>query len=163
MSFMSVRERQRIGLSPDEILFLIGRSGEIGLAKTGRDMQIFIGTPEKEEIVVFLEKDDLIAVSTFSTGNIAEKGIKSMIFLLKEFSSPIIVLPENHPTSKRLKMVVACGDHIRLDCNIQAGTHPEQDILCACQDLSGLDINAVQDGVEIDGVINDFRIEKLDQ
>ena len=163
MSFMSVRERQRIGLGSDEILFLIGSSGELGIAKTGRDMEIFIGTPEKEEIIVFLEKDDLIAVSTFEVGKKAEKGIKSMIYLLKEFSSPIIVLPENHPTSKRLKMVVACGDHIRLDCNVQAGTHPEQDILCACQDLSGLDINAVLDGVEIDGNFKAFKVEKVDQ
>src|SRR5664280_1482476 len=122
MSFMSVRQRQRIGLGPNQILFLIGGSGELGLAKTGRDMEIFIGTPEKEEIVVFLDKDDLIAVSTFNAGIREEKGIKSMIYLLKEYSSPIIVLPENHPTSKRLKMVVACGDHIRLDCNVQAGT-----------------------------------------
>jgi hypothetical protein len=160
---MSVRERQRIGLGSDKILFLIGSSGELGIAKTGRDMEIFIGTPEKEEIIVFLEKDDLIAVSTFEVGEKAEKGIKSMIYLLKEFSSPIIVLPENHPTSKRLKMVVACGDHIRLDCNVQAGTHPEQDILCACQDLSGLDINAVPDGVEIDGNFKAFKVENVDQ
>jgi hypothetical protein len=68
MSFMSVRERRTIGLSPDEVLFLIGSSGELGLVKTGRDMQIFIGTPDKEEIVVFLGKDDLIAVSTFYSG-----------------------------------------------------------------------------------------------
>jgi hypothetical protein len=161
MSFMSVRERRTIGLSPDEILFLIGSSGELGLVKTGRNMQIFIGTPDKEEIVVFLDKDDLIAVSTFDSGEKAEKGIMSMMYLLKEFSSPIIVLPENHPTSKRLGLVVACGDHIKLDCNIQAGTHPEQDILCACEDLSGLDINAVEDGVEIDGTFEQIEIKKL--
>ncbi len=95
-------------------------------------------------MLFFLGKDDLIAVSTFNAGLKEENGIKSMIYLLKEFSSPIIVLPENHPTSKRLKMVVACGDHIRLDCNVQAGTHPEQDILCACKDLSGLDIKPCQ-------------------
>ena len=163
MSFMSVRERRTIGLSPDEILFLIGSSGELGLVKTGRNMQIFIGTPDKEEIVVFLDKDDLIAVSTFYSGEHAEKGIMSMMYLLKEFSSPIIVLPENHPTSKRLKMVVACGDHIKLDCDVQAGTHPEQDILCACEDLSGLDINAIEDGIEIDGNFEQFKIKKLNQ
>ena len=158
---MSVRERQRIGLNPDEILFLIGSSGELGLAKTGRNMEIFIGTPEKEEIVVFLEKDDLIAVSTFDASIKTEKGIKSMIYLLKEFGSPIIVLPKNHPTSKRLSMVVACGDHIHLSCDVQAGTHPEQDILCACSDLSGMDITAVKDGVEIYGTIPQFKIEKV--
>jgi len=163
MPIMSVRQRQRIGLSPNEILFLIGSSGELGLSKTGCDMQIFIGTPENEEIVVFLGKDDLIAVSTFNTGLKEEIGIKSMIYLIKEFSSPIIVLPKDHPTSKRLKMVVACGDRIRLDCNVQAGTHPEQDILCACEDLSGLDITAVPDGVEIKGLIKDYKIEKISQ
>lgn len=159
---MSVRQRQRIGLDQNEILFLIGRSGELGIAKTGRDMQIFIGTPEKEEIVVFLAKDDLIAVSTFNAGLKEEIGIKSMIYLIKEFSSPIIVLPKDHPTSKRLQMVVACGDHIRLDCNVQAGTHPEQDILCACKDLSGLDIKAIPEGVEIEGLIKNYKIEKTD-
>jgi hypothetical protein len=159
---MSIQKRRRIGLSPDEILFLIGSSGVLGLAKAGKDIQIFIGTPEKEEIVVFLGKDDLIAVSTFNTGLKEEIGIKSMIYLIKEFSSPIIVLPKNHPTSKRLKMVVACGDHIRLDCNVQAGTHPEQDILCTCKDLSGLNITAIRDGVEIDGTIKDFKIEHID-
>jgi hypothetical protein len=163
MPIMSVRQRQRIGLSPNEILFLIGSSGELGLSKTGRDKQIFIGTPEKEEIVLFLGKDDLIAVSTFNAGLKEEIGIKSMIYLIKEFSSPIIVLPKDHPTSKRLKMVVACGDRIRLDCNVQAGTHPEQDILCTCEDLSGLNITAVPDGVEIEGLIKDYKIEKINQ
>jgi hypothetical protein len=161
MSIMSVRECKRIGLGPDEILFLLGSSGELGLAKTGRDIELFIGTPEKEEIVVFLEKDDLIAVSTFSVGEKAENGIKSMIYLLKEFGSPIIVLPENHPTSKRLNMVVACGDHILLDCNVNPGTHPEQDILCTCPDLSGLDITAIKNGVEILGSFKEFKVEKI--
>jgi hypothetical protein len=160
---MSIRERRRIELSPDEVLFLIGNSGELGLVKTGREMQIFIGTPEKEEIVVFLDKDDLIAVSAFEAGKKAEKGIMSMMYLLKEFSSPIVVLPENHPTSKRLKMVVACGPHIKLDCDVQAGTHPEQDILCACNDLSGLDINAIENGVEIEGNFEQFKIKMFDQ
>ncbi len=158
---MSVPQRQRIELNPNEILFLIGSSGELGLSKTGKDMQIFIGTPDKEEIVLFLGKDDLIAVSTFNVGLKEEIGIKSMIYLIKEFSSPIIVLPKNHPTSKRLKMVVACGDRIRLDCNVEAGTHPEQDILCACEDLSGLNITAIPDGVEIEGLIKEYKIEKL--
>lgn len=70
------------------------------MVKAGRDIQIFIGTPEKEEFVLFLGADDLIAVSAFETGEKAEKGIKSMVYLLKEFGSPIVVLPKDHPTSK---------------------------------------------------------------
>lgn len=157
---MSVRECRRVKLSPDEILFLRGSSGELGIVKAGKDRQIFIGTPEAEEVVQFLQAEDLIAVSVFSIGDKAEKGVRCMIHLLRELSSPIVVLPENHPTSNRLKMVVSCGDHIRLDCNIQPGTHPEQDIICACEDLSGIEIQATPGGVKIDGN-PDFRVEKL--
>ena len=160
---MSVRERRRIMIGSDEILFLIGKSGELGIVKVTTDMELFIGTPEMEEIVLFLQSDDLIAVSAFDVGDNAEKGIKSMIYLLRELALPIIVLPENHPTSKRLKMVVSCGESIRLNCDIQPGTHPEQDILCECEELSGLEIYAIDGGVEIKGDIQNFKVEKLDE
>lgn len=145
----------------NEILFLIGDSGELGIVKAANDMELFIGTPEKDEIVLFLQSEDLIAVSAFDVGYKAEKGIKSMIYLLRELASPIIVLPENHPTSKRLKMVVSCGENIHLNCDIRAGTHPEQDILCACEDLSGLEIKAIKGGLEINGTIPDFKVENI--
>lgn len=161
MSLMPVRERRKIGVNPDEILFLVGSSGELGVVKAGRDIQIFIGTPEKEEIVLFLGADDLIAVSAFKTGEKAEKGIKSMVYLLKEFSSPIVVLPKDHPTSKRLPLVVSCGERVRLDCGIQAGTHPEQDILCACEDLSGIELHGVKDAIEVSGDLKHFKVEKI--
>jgi len=74
---------------------------------------------------------------------------------------PITVLPENHPTSNRLPMVVAAGDHIRLSCNIIPGTHPEQDILCACDDLSDTEINASKDGIDVEGAVKKFKIEKF--
>jgi hypothetical protein len=57
-------------------------------------------------------------------------------------------------------MVVSCGDFIRLDCKIQPGTHPEQDILCACEDLSGIEIQAKPGGVEIQGN-PDLSVEKF--
>lgn len=161
MSFMSVRERKKIRLNPDEILFLIGSTGELGVVKACTNMQIFIGTPEKDEIVLFLEQDDLIAVSAFERGKKAENGIKSMIYLLKEFGSPIIVLPKDHPTSKRLPLVVSCGDRVRLDCGIEAGTHPEQDILCACEDLSGIELIAAKGAVEVLGDLKNFKVEKI--
>ncbi|WP_431063910.1 hypothetical protein [Methanobacterium sp.] len=161
MSNMSVRERRSIRINSDDILFLIGQSGELGITKAGTKKQIAIGMPDKEEIFVFLESEDLIAVSAFKTGKKAEKGIKSMLYLLKEMNFPITVLPENHPTSNRLPMVVATGNHIRLNCNIVPGTHPEQDILCACDDLSGTEITATKDGVDVEGTIKKFKIEKF--
>ncbi len=156
---MPVRERRRIIIDNDQILFLIGNSGELGIIKAGHKKQISIGMPDKEEIFVFLEYKDLIVVSAFDTGQKIERGIKSLLYLIRELNFPITVLPKNHPISSRLPMVVATGDYVRLDCDITPGTHPEQDILCACDDLSGTEIRAREDGVEISGWIKKFKIE----
>lgn len=158
---MSVRERRSIRINPDEILFLMGNSGELGIVKAGEKKQIIIGMPDGEEIFIFLEPEDLIAVSAFDTGDKIEKGIKAMLYLLREINTPITVLPENHPTSCRLPMVVAAGDKIRLNCNIIPGTHPEQDILCACEDLSGLEISSSVHGIEISENIENFKLEEF--
>jgi hypothetical protein len=148
-------------LYDDEVLFLEGNTGLVGLAKFKSEGHIFIGTPNLEEISIFMNPDDLIAVSAFKTGKEFKKGIKSMIYLLRDMGAPLIVLPEDHPSSKRLPLVVSCGDHIRLDCNITPGTHPEQDILCACNDLSGVEIFATSNGVELHGHPLNLVKEKL--
>lgn len=148
-------------LGPDEVLFLYGWSGVVGLAKFNRTGIIFMGTPDLEEIAIFLGEEDLIAVSAFNKGPTVEKGIKSMIYLLREMEMPLLVLPDGHPTSHRLPLVVSCGEMVRLDCQIQAGTHPEQDILCACNDLSGIEIMATACGVEINRNRIDWKKEKL--
>ena len=71
---------QKISLQDDEIIFLKGKSGTVGVAKFAKNGHIFIGTPDKEEIVIFLEKKDIIAVSSFNSGPVAENGIRSLIF-----------------------------------------------------------------------------------
>ncbi len=151
--------RRRIG--PSEILFLKGEGGTVGIVKSVKPRTIFIGTPDNDEIVLFIEKDDILVISAFDEGSIIEKGIKSMAFLLREMESPIIILPNNHPTSKRLKMVISVGDTVRLDCDITPGTHPEQDILCSCQELSGVKLTAVPDGVIIEGDVKYIKLDTL--
>ena len=155
------RLKTKIKLNPSEILFLIGDTGTVGIVKVANNQMLFIGTPEKEEIVMYLEKDDLIAVSAFGKGEKYEKAIEAMVFITREMESPIIVLPKDHPSSKRLKMVLSVGDTVRLDCNISPGTHPEQDILCSCNSLSGLKIKKTAEGVAITGEIPDYKIESL--
>jgi len=152
---------KNIALNPDEILFLKGETGEVGVIKYNKKGTIFIGTPDKDEIALFLEPDDLIAVSAIKTYEKVEEGIRSLIFLLRDHGSPLLVLPTDHPTSNRLSMVASCGKMIRLDCNINPGTHPEQDILCASNDLSGLEIRSISGGVEIKGPLKEYKIEKL--
>ena len=161
MSLMPVRQRGMLRIDSTEILFLSGDGGTVGMVKSAEPRMVFIGTPDQEEIVVFLEKEDLLVISAFGEGKKVEKGIKAMAYLLREIESPIVVLPDNHPTSKRLKMVVAVGSEVRLDCNIIPGTHPEQDILCACEELSGLKLSSTDDGVLIEGDVNKLKLETL--
>ena len=153
--------KTEINIKPSEILFLIGDTGTVGIVKIAKDQMLFIGTPEKEEIVMYLEKDDLIAVSAFGTGKKYEKAIKSLAYLTREMESPIIVLPKDHPSSKRLKTVLSVGESVRLDCNIIPGTHPEQDILCSCDSLSGLKIDKNKHGVTITGELEKYKIDSL--
>jgi hypothetical protein len=153
--------QSEIELDPSEILFLIGDTGTVGIVKLAKDQMLFIGTPEKEEIVMYLEKGDLIAISAFGVGEKYDKAIKSMAYLTREMESPIIVLPKDHPSSKRLKMVLSIGDTVKLDCNITPGTHPEQDILCSCDSLSGLKIVKAENGVIVTGKLPKHMIQPL--
>ncbi len=161
MSLLPVRKCGMRRIDTSQILFLSGDSGTVGIVKSGQARMVFIGTPDEDEVVMFLEKDDLLVISAFGKGPIVEKGIKSMAYLLREMESPIIVLPDNHPTSKRLKMVVAVGSHVRLDCDIVPGTHPEQDILCACESLSGVKLSSTEEGVLIEGNVDYLKLETI--
>jgi hypothetical protein len=152
---------KEIKLDSSEILFLIGDSGTVGIIKIAKDQMLFIGTPDKEEIVIYLEKGDIIAISAFGIGEKFEKAIKSLGYITREMEAPIVVLPKDHPTSKRLNMVLSVGDTVRLDCNITPGTHPEQDILCSCDSLSGIKINKTSEGIAISEDNIDYKIEKL--
>ena len=40
-----------IKFTKDEILFLLGESGMVGIVKAGEDKMLFIGTPDSDEIV----------------------------------------------------------------------------------------------------------------
>ncbi|MDR3291193.1 MAG: hypothetical protein LBT10_03490 [Methanobrevibacter sp.] len=153
--------KKNIKLTESQILFLIGDTGTVGIIKVSKKKFLFIGTPDKEEIAIFLEEDDIIAISAFGKGEKYEKAIKSMGYLTREMNSPIIVLDKDHPSSKRLDMVLSVGDSVRLSCNIVPGTHPEQDILCSCDSLSGLIINKTSDGVEIEKNLDNYKIEEI--
>jgi hypothetical protein len=151
-----------IDLNKDEILFLKGSSGIVGIVKVAyENKMLFIGTPDNEEIVLFLEKDDLIAISSFNNSKKDEKAIKSMAYITREMDAPIIVLDKNHPSSKRLPLVLSVGDKVKLDCNINPGTHPEQDILCSCDSLSGIHIEKTENGVKLNQDFKNYEIQKF--
>ena len=151
-----------INFENNEILFIKGEIGLVGIVKVANPNKIlYIGTPDNEEIAMFLEEDDLIAVSSFKNSQKYEKAIKSLAYLTRETDAPIIVLNKNHPSSKRLPLVLSVGSKVKLDCNITPGTHPEQDILCSCDSLSGIIIDKTKKGIKLNKDFNNYEIKEF--
>ena len=147
----------KIDFNPDEILFLEGETGVVGIVKVAdENKMLIIATQDNEEIVQFLESDDIIAVSSFKGD---KRAIKSLAYLTREEDSPLLILNKQHPSVKRLSIVVSVGDEVNLNCNITPGTHPEQNVLCSCDSLSGLQIKTPT-GVEINKDVK-YNIEEF--
>lgn len=140
-----------IPLSSNEMLLLRGKKGILGIVKAGESRQFFIET-EKEEILLALEPDDLLVASGFGIDKKTVNGLKCVLYMIRETGSPFIVLPKNHPATKRLKIVVSAGDRTRISCKIVPGTHPEQDILCGSEEFDGVEISGVKGGVEFNNL-----------
>ena len=148
-----------IDFKNDEILFLEGETGIVGIIKVAyENKMLFIATQDNEEIVQFLESDDIIAVSNFKKD---KRAIKSQAYLSREESSPLVILNKDHPSTKRLETVISIGDEVSLNCNIIPGTHPEQNVLCSCDSLSGLNITKTETGIKLNKEFDNFTIEKF--
>ncbi len=148
-----------ISFNEDEIAYLCGESGTVALAKTLGNS--FYLETEAEEIVLFTEPDDLLVASSFGSGDKLRRGLRCTIYQIRELGSPLIVLPKGHPASPRLKTVVSIGPKTRLSCQIQPGTHPEQDVLCGSEEFHGLEVLGVQGGADVKGFSGKIIIENL--
>ena len=140
-----------ISLSSNEMLLVLGNSGTVAVVKVGVRRQFFVDTPESE-IVLALGPEELLVASGFDTGEEIVKGLRCVLYMIRELNSPLIVLPKNHPASARLKMVLAAGKRIVLSCDITPGTHPEQHLLCAMNEFDGAEILGIEGGVELKGL-----------
>lgn len=119
---------------------------------------------QADEIVLFTEPEDLMVASSFGVGEKVRRGLRCTIYQLRELDAPLIVLPKGHPASPRLKTVVSIGPRTRLSCQIQPGTHPEQEMLCGPEEFHGVEVTAMPGGAEITGFGEDsgeIAVEKL--
>ena len=141
---------QRIPLNADEILLLRSDDGVIGVVKSGAARQLFIETVD-DEIVMNIDPEDLLVASGFSNDRTTTEAIRCTLALIRDCGSPLIVLPKHHPASARLKVVASVGKRTLVRCDIQKGTHPEQDVLCGAQGLDGVEIVSAKGHVVVRG------------
>ena len=157
--FYFFSDYMNIDFKNDEILFLEGENGIVGIVKVAyENKMLFIATQDNEEIVQFLESDDIIAVSNFKKD---KRAVRSQTYLSREESSPIVILNKDHPSTKHLETVLSIGECVTLNCNITPGTHPEQNVLCSCDSLSGLEISKTPAGVKLNREFENYTIEKF--
>jgi hypothetical protein len=140
-----------ISLAESEMLLLRGTAGIVAIVKVGQSGQFFLETKD-EEIVLGLEPHDLIVASALSVDEKTEKGLKCVLFMIREIRSPLIVLPKDHPASPRLPIVVSAGNRTVLSCSITPGTHPNQDVLCGSNEFDSLEITGTPEGVQINNM-----------
>lgn len=145
-------------LGPGDIIFLSDGNHTVGAVKAHLTKRVFIETAT-EELVQFLEADDLIAASAFYGGEEAKQAITCMLYLVSGGHMPLLVLPKDHPATRRLPIVISAGGEIRLTSCIVPGTHPEQDVLCGRGGLDGLTLRGTSGGIAVDGDTGGLAIE----
>jgi len=129
-----------------DLLLIQGECSLLLVGKAGSRFTLFIEAPD-DEYCQGVDPDDLVAVSMPEGGPLEQA--RMMLELVRRYRVPLVVLPKDHPGSKRLSMVVSVAPEILLSCDIRRGTHPEQHLLCSSTELSGLSIAGIPGGVSI--------------
>ena len=128
------------------LLLLKGPSSFILAGKAGSRFPLCVEYGDGE-ICTTIEKTDIIAVSA-PEGGALEPAVMLME-LVRAYHVPLLVLPQGHPGSKRLRYVVSAGPEISLSCGIQRGTHPDQHLLCSSGELAGILLSGTMEGIRV--------------
>jgi hypothetical protein len=125
----------RRSLPPGELLLIEGRQSFLLVGRAEHTFTLYIETSQ-QEYMQGVVPDDLIVISS-PEGGPYEPAIM-LLELVRTYHMPLIVLPREHPGTRRLKLVVAVAPRICTDCSIVRGTHPEQHLLCSSEELAGI-------------------------
>jgi len=132
-----------------DVLRLSGTHSFLLAASVTEPFSLCIETSD-EEYCQGMSPGDLVAVSA-PGGGPAEPALM-LLELVRTHHLPLIVLPKNHPGSKRIPYVVSAGPEIRTNCSIVRGTHPEQHLICSSDELAGITLLGTPEGIRVDGL-----------
>ena len=130
----------------DESLLIKGKQSFLLVALVKNNFGLCIETAQ-DEYVQGVEAGDLVVVSAPEGGAI--EPALMLIDLVRTFHVPLLVLPKNHPGSKRISYVVSVGPEIFTSCSIRRGTHPDQHLICSSDELAGISLKRIEHGVDV--------------
>jgi len=130
----------------DRIVLIRGTSSFLLLARANKRFPLMIET-FSEAYVQGIMPDDIIVVSAPEGGEVIPA--RYLLDLVRLYDQPLLVLPRDHPGSRRLRYVLSAGPKILLSCEIVRGTHPEQHLLCSSAEFAGMEISGENGSVRI--------------
>jgi hypothetical protein len=130
----------------DGALLIRGKQSFLVVAKVKNRFGLCIETAH-DEYCQGVEAGDLVVVSAPEDGAI--EPALMLIDLVRTFHQPLLVLPKDHPGSKRISYVVSVGPEIFTSCSIQRGTHPDQHLICSSDELAGITLKRSEHGVDV--------------
>lgn len=143
----------------DDLLLISGKDNSFLLiARSPEAFVLFIEKPD-DELTQTIEKGDMVVVSAPEGGDLMHAKI--LLALVLKYRMPLMVLPKGHPGSRHFRMLVSAGDEINTHCDIQRGTHPEQDVICSSGYFSGVQIRTSDEGVDVQGLPEDATVERI--
>jgi hypothetical protein len=128
----------------------------IGMAKDQFPLYIETST---EEFCQGVMAGDVIVVSAPEGG--AVEPALMLMELVRTYHVPLLVLPRNHPGSRRISRVVSVAPEVHTSCSITRGTHPEQHLVCSSDELSGLSIRGTSGGFELEGLAAGLSLQTV--
>jgi len=149
----------------DELLLVKGKQSFLLVAKVRNRFGLYIETSQ-DEYCQGVDTGDLVVVSAPEGG--AVEPALLLIDLVRTFHLPLLVLPKNHPGSKRISYVVSVGPEILTSCSIRRGTHPEQNLICSSDELAGIvlkgggqnvDISCLPEGISVQHMKYEIKTE----
>jgi len=142
----------------DELLLIRGKQSFLIIALVKNSFGLCIETSH-DEYCQGVEAGDLVVVSAPEDGAI--EPALMLIDLVRSFHVPLLVLPKDHPGSRRISYVVSVGPEIFTSCSIQRGTHPEQHLICSSDELAGIILKGTGQGVEISPVPAGISLQRV--
>ena len=119
----------------------------IGKAKDRFSLCIETST---EEFCQGVTPGDVIVVSAPEGGSV--EPALMLMELVRTWHVPLLVLPRNHPGSRRISRVVSVAPEVHTSCSITRGTHPGQHLVCSSDELAGISIRGTPEGLAITGM-----------
>ena len=142
----------------DDILLVRGDHSFFLVAKVKEPFALCIET-FSEEYCQGVSAGELVVVSAPEGGAVQPALI--LLELVRTYHIPLLVLPKDHPGSKRISYVTSVGPEIKTDCSIRRGTHPEQHLICSARELSGIRLSGSSKGIDITPFPESLRVERV--